>query len=275
MHAELNPKSRLESAIKKLGPKASGLFRLSEPASEGAIEIAKPELLTPAVISILKKHYDLEAESSKVNISAISDEQLELFLLDLIFFAQNPKLPLENICSHIANYEPRNDSQRELLRYALALVDMFAKDQSKAMGLYMHGQAGVGKSHMAVALTKEFMRRGLHANFIRADDYRYGVNLGLGAGQVWIIDDLNSGYGNPRDMFKPIILNAHDRGGVVFVTSNLEYGELIYQIFGSPNEANRIRYEDRTKSMFKILEVIGDSNRQADAWHALVDSRPS
>ena len=67
-------------------------------------------------------------------------------------------------------------------------------------------------------------------------DYLDGVDVGnttgctisgLEPGQVWIIDDMNSGYGISSRLYKKVILNIHDRGGRVFVTSNKPYEEYL------------------------------------------------
>jgi DNA replication protein DnaC len=84
---------------------------------------------------------------------------------------------------------------------------------------------------------------------------------------VWVLDDMNSGYGISSRLFKQVVLNIHDRGGRLFVTSNKPYDQLMRELFVGDSEANRIRYEDRTKGMFKILHVTGESYRQDTAWY--------
>ncbi|MES2766667.1 MAG: hypothetical protein V4642_12405 [Bacteroidota bacterium] len=189
----------------------------------------------------------------------------ERFLLDLHFFLHNPHLPLENICSRLDNYYPKNASQEELLYYAQRLVEL--DDDSIGAGLYIVGEAGIGKSHIAIGISKEFMRHGLEPNFVIAEQYRFNQKLELGSGQVWVIDDMNSGYHISSRLFKEVVINAFDRGGRVFVTSNKDYDELMKEAFVGDSTANRIRYGDRTKGMFKILHVTGDSFRQANAWY--------
>src|SRR5690606_30038258 len=138
---------------------------------------------------------------------------------------KNPQLPLENLCAHMNNYRPKNTSQEELLYFAQRLIDF--DDESVGAGLYMYGEAGIGKSHIAIAISKQFMKRGLHPNFQVADRYTMGSHINLQPGQVWIVDDMNSGFHLSSRLFKQVVLNAHDRGGRVFVTSNKEYDELM------------------------------------------------
>jgi DNA replication protein DnaC len=227
---------------------------------------------TPAVVAVLEHHYPAlqvtPGASSDVfsfDVNKMSDGEQRRFQLDLEFFDRNPSLPLENMCAHLDTYEPRTDSQREMREYAERLAVL--RDDSKGAGLYMWGEAGIGKSHISVGMAKRFMDGGLDPTFIRADNYSFDTQLKLQAGQVWIIDDMNSGYGIASRLFKQVILNIHDRGGRIFVTSNKPYDQLMHEMFVGDGEAERMRYEDRTKGMFKILHVIGDSFRQDHAWY--------
>ena len=195
----------------------------------------------------------------------LAARQAEMLRLDLEFYSQNPHLPLENLCAHLDNYQPKNSSQEELLYFAQRLIDF--DDDSVGAGLYMYGEAGIGKSHIAIAVSKQFMQRGLDPNFQVADRYTLGTELNLQPGQVWVVDDMNSGFHLSSRMFKQVVLNAHDRGGRVFVTSNKNYEELMSEMFVGDSKANRVRYDDRTKGMFKILHVTGESYRQANAWY--------
>lgn len=229
-------------------------------------------LVTKALIAKLQKHYPnlecLIGESSSqaiFSVDSMPKHEIELVRLDLQFYAQNPNLPLENVCSHLENYQPQNESQREMLKYANQLIAF--KDESLGAGLYMFGEAGIGKSHIAIGISKEFMRRGLSPNFQIADQYRYTQTITLAPAQVWVIDDMNSGFHLSSRLFKEVVLNAHHKGGRVFVTSNKNYDELMTELFVGDGKANKMRYEDRTKGMFKILHVAGDSYRQANAWY--------
>lgn len=228
--------------------------------------------ITPAVIAKLQETYptlridsDGSGSSFQADTSALTPEQLRRLTLDLEFFERNPTLPLESLCSHLDTYAPRTPSQTEMLEFAKRLAAL--KDESVGAGLYMWGEAGIGKSHISVGLAKDFMERGLDPIFMTADTYSFDTHLRLEPGQVWIIDDMNSGYGISSRLYKKVILNIHDRGGRVFVTSNKPYEDLMREMFVGDGDAERMRYEDRTKGMFKILHVVGASYRQEQAWY--------
>jgi DNA replication protein DnaC len=111
------------------------------------------------------------------------------------------------------------------------------------------------------------MEKGLDPQFLVADKYTFSTKLELKSGQVWVIDDMNSGFHISSRLFREVVLNAHERGGRVFITSNKNYDELMKECFVGDSKANYIRYVDRTKGMFKILHVHGSSFRQAHAWY--------
>jgi len=228
--------------------------------------------MTPAVIARLKSHYPLLQvdpaagdDQASFGVDELDHGERQRLELDLEFYERNPSLPLENLCSHLESYAPRSDSQIEMLTYADRLASL--KDDSRGAGLYMWGEAGIGKSHISVGLAKRFMQIGLDPIFMVADTYSFDTRLRLEPGQVWIIDDMNSGYGIASRLFKQVVLNIHDKGGRMFVTSNKPYDELMREMFVGEGDADRMRYEDRTKGMFKILHVVGDSYRQETAWY--------
>lgn len=226
---------------------------------------------TPALVARLQKHYpaltaqvDPSETAAVFDVSRLTPDEVKMLRLDLEFFDLNPTLPLENLCSQLSTYVPRNASQQEMLTYAQRLVNL--DDDSMGAGLYMYGEAGIGKSHISIGISKQFMKRGLQPNFMVADSYTFDTRVDLTHGQVWILDDMNSGYGIASRLFKQVVLNIHDRGGRLFVTSNKPYDQLMRELFVGDSEANRMRYEDRTKGMFKILQVDGDSHRQQHVW---------
>lgn len=228
--------------------------------------------VVPAVASVIAsvyvgidvRHVD-DGDRCALDLRSLDAERRALVELDLRFLAANPSVPLENICARLDTYQPRNESQEVLVSYARKLLSF--NDASRGAGLYMWGDAGIGKSHVAVSMAKLFMQQGLEPKFMIADEFTFGTQLNLDSGQVWIIDDLNSGYGLGSRLYKSVIRSIHDRGGRAFVTSNKPYDVLMHEMFVGEGEAERMRYEDRTKGMFKILHVTGESLRQETAWY--------
>ena len=232
------------------------------------IEIAGLHV-TEAMLATLQNYYKAllveRGEKTKFNLRELSPTDRERVTLDVSFYLQNPHLPLENICSRLDNYAPKNDSQEELLEYARKLAEF--PDLSRPAGIWAHGQAGVGKSHIAVALTKEFMRRGYKPNFVQFGANNKLMSPNLAPQQVWILDDFNSPYGGDRDVFIRVSLNAHNTGGRMFVTSNMDYNQFMDKLHDLIGDADTKRYFDRIKGTFKVINVVGESNREQTAWY--------
>ena len=112
----------------------------------------------------------------------------------------NPSLPLENLCSRLDNYVPKNDSQEDLLRYAMALVNVDVT--GRAAGIFISGEPGVGKTHVAVGITKELMNMGQEAYYLDASNIDYELIKKQGPDQAWVLDDLNKPHGQGMHIFK-------------------------------------------------------------------------
>ena len=241
---------------------------LDNKSLDKVIQVAGPHV-TDAMLATLQSHYKFlrveKGEITTLDLREMISKYQEKVRLDVAFYSGNPHLPLENLCSRLDNYDPKTESQTELLDYAVKLAEF--PDLSKPAGIWAYGQAGVGKSHIAVALTKEFMRRGYQPNFVQFGANNRLMTLNLAPQQVWILDDFNSPYGMDRDTFVRVSLNAHNTGGRMLVTSNMDYDKFMDHLHGLLGDADAKRYFDRIKGMFKVINVVGKSNRQRTAWY--------
>ena len=242
------------------------------------IRVEKRDYLDNAVFTKLEEHYDgLSIDSSSdsdhiiMHVNQLDNQQRINLQCDVLFKCVNPSLPLENLCSRLDNYNPKTSSQEEMLYFAKQLIGL---DMShEAAGLFMHGDTGVGKTHIAVGITKEFMKKGSKVYFADASRVPYGLERTLGPGQTWVLDDLNSPYISGMHLFKRMILNAHDQGGRIFVTSNTPFEYLIENGFTTDHE-QKPRVMDRIQGMFKVLHISGESARKAKTWHAGMEFTP-
>jgi len=202
-------------------------------------------------------------EKVTVNIAQMSDGDAVSFLADLLFLKMNPLTPLENQSASLVNYLPQDESQKTALEFAKKLVEYSGR---RASGLFMSGTTGIGKTHISIAVAKEFLKKGEHPLFV-------GPKTNLSPEQIqghsiFIFDDLNSGYGDGVQSFIDVVSRVHDLGGKIFVTSNTGFKKLFDQMAGkhSIHSAEGPRLLDRIKTMFKFLELKGKSYRSKDAW---------
>ena len=235
------------------------------------IEIGRTKVITDALLDRLQLNYKgLKIESSETQVylmtGLLTETNMSNLTLDLKFYFKNPNIPLENLSNRLDNYQPVNESERLMVKYAKALID--TPGELTAAGLFIWGTPGVGKTHIAVGTTKEFMTRDLDAGYVGGGDYSrlHEAERSLGPGQVWVLDDLNSPFGTEMDVFKKMVLNAHNVGGRLLVTSNTSYQSLMEKGFGVDYE-NRRRFTDRSKQMFKTLHVRGRSQRTRLPWY--------
>jgi DNA replication protein DnaC len=78
------------------------------------------------------------------------------------------RIPRRYLHCELSNFDDHTDSQRRALKMATRLVDQFPVVDK---GLLFHGENGVGKTHLAVALMKEAIRRkGARAVFFETRD---------------------------------------------------------------------------------------------------------
>jgi DNA replication protein DnaC len=81
---------------------------------------------------------------------------------------KSARIPRRYVHCEFSNFEAHTDSQRDALRRATRLVDQFPVVER---GLLFFGDNGVGKTHLAVALMKEAIRRkGARAIFFETRD---------------------------------------------------------------------------------------------------------
>jgi DNA replication protein DnaC len=81
---------------------------------------------------------------------------------------KHARIPRRYLHCELSNFDAHTDSQRDALRRATRLVDQFPVVDK---GLLFFGDNGVGKTHLAVALMKEAIRRkGARAVFFETRD---------------------------------------------------------------------------------------------------------
>lgn len=154
----------------------------------------------------------------------------------------------------------------------------------RAENVIFLGPQGVGKTHLAVALGREAISRGLEVFFIELgelidlvdkanDDALISRRLfaSFVRPKLLVIDEIDLYDVTPtvsRFLIK-LLKTRHEKSSVIF-TSNRHYADW-HDLFG--NEVRAAMIIDRLVGRATVIEISGDSNRIRERWN--IDSRSS
>jgi hypothetical protein len=244
------------------------LFEADTKGGQDRLVLPATPLVRSVMLKVSSVYPDLKVDERKgevsVGLANVDDESLGRVLLDLVFLERNPDLAIENVCCNISNYTPHNESQEEMLGFVRRLI---AYQGPRPVGLYLHGDPGTGKTHLCVGIAKELLVKEFQPVFASLESLKR-MDADVKPGQTWILDDMNCGYSVAGDRMKEIVIAVHKVAGKLFITSNKPYDTLVEELFPRyGNQAEKIRFDDRTKGMFKVLHIVGTSQRASDAWY--------
>ena len=185
------------------------------------------------------------------------------------------RIPRRYAHCELSNFEGHTDSQRTALRRALRLVDEFPVVDR---GLLFFGDAGVGKTHLAVALLKETIRRkGARAMFYETrellkvvrDTYNSGVEATeldvlrpVLEAELLVLDDLGAEKKSEwvEETIGLVINTRYSERRVTVITTNLrdvdntEPASVAFQL--------GLRTRSRLKEMCDWVEIDGVDTRE-------------
>ncbi len=194
----------------------------------------------------------------------MSEKRLQDLIGDIEFIRKYPDIPIENTCSTLNNYHPKNEGQKDLLDTARKFIKL---DEGTNAGIWAYGPAGVGKTHIAIGIAKELTMAGIRTNYINCSKLtRNQTNITKNGTPYFIIDDLSETIGKEPQLIKDVINYVHDIGGKVFITSNVSYETYIAKLFFL-NKGEEIKFIDRQKALFKVIEMGGESQRDQSVWY--------
>lgn len=172
------------------------------------------------------------------------------------------------------------DERSDVIMQALEYCDLFQKGIPKH-GLYLHGNFGVGKSHIAAAIANYLTDLGIDCFMVYVPDFVQEVYQSIQKGtthqlvdavkqvKVLILDDIGAENLNPwiRDeIFGSILQHRMAEELTTIFTSNLSLDELqehlTYTNKGGRDELKAKRIMERIKHYVKPLEVPGRNRRE-------------
>lgn len=136
---------------------------------------------------------------------AEKDRAMKMYNKALEIFDRFSLVPPELQLATFENYKPKNEQMLFALRLCKRYVEVFNKQSPK--NLLIYGSFGVGKSHLAVAMQQELMKKGITCIFVFLPDLldmftdSYNKNSEVTEGEIMkslksvdvlVIDDLGA-----------------------------------------------------------------------------------
>lgn len=188
---------------------------------------------------------------------------------------KSARIPRRYVHCELSNFDAHTDSQRRALKLATRLVDQFPVVEK---GLLFHGDNGVGKTHLAVALMKEAIRRkGARAVFFETRDLlklvRDTYNNQVEAtelevlkpvleAELLVLDDIGAEKKSPwvEETLGLVVNTRYSERRVTVFTTNLSDSENT-----EPNSVALqlgLRIRSRLKEMCEWVEMAGPDTRE-------------
>ncbi len=176
-------------------------------------------------------------------------------------------IPIENINSTFENYVPKNHEQVVMLESAKKFADkIVASKKSNFNGFTINGNAGIGKTHLTMAIAKHALHNGLNVAFVDeiyiaeifqiSKGTKFDYNKMFEESDLIIMDDINSQFSVAFvEFLKQAMDHAIIKGKSIIFTSNhkLPITDLYSRI---------VSFNDPISKNFTVLgDLKCDSNR--------------
>lgn len=176
-----------------------------------------------------------------------------------IEFTMRNIVPAKNAASRFETYNPRNATQQ----YLLDRANFFAQASGQFMGLFIAGEPGLGKSHIAISLAKELDSK--HpTRYIHAPSNPFDFsNAEPLSGETVIIDGLNDYYGWARGNFAAYLKKMRDNdSGTLIITSSMPLEEKSFESDlldeASAKVPNIFQIIGRPDALLELVPVTGN-----------------
>ena len=102
------------------------------------------------------------------------------------------------------------------------------KSLRKKKGLFLTGEAGIGKTHLTIGMAKRFLHMGIEVILVTPETVDSFEKTAMKENQVWILDDFNHPHTHMFYPFHRAIRNVYENGGKLIVTSNQSFENILY-----------------------------------------------
>ena len=268
---------------KNIAPEKLRLFKHDKKVIEQLNDLVSThkQKLTRAIRLELVSHYphlmitgSFNSDDVVFHPNNLLPEKLNDLIIDLQFLFSHPDMAVENICCRFNNFEARTPLQQQMFAQVKSAAQ--APDLKAAQAVFMQAESGSGKTHLAIALAKSLIERGLSVSFVTPQNQENFAASVLSEKQVWIFDDLESGELWPMSwIFCQAVMSAQENGGVLFATSNQDYESILAHapFFGHEDSAAGAQALARSLFSAEIQAPVVVQSGVSKVWSYLWGSK--
>lgn len=195
------------------------------------------------IIYIADCEKSMDSNTINVDISKLDKSERINFLSDLMLansfsrggFGLGTRLKGisdRNYCCNFSNFEERNDSHKNALEAARELVKQ--SDNGEAAILFLEGKTGTGKTHLALALAKQYILKGKKVYYLHvaeSGDLSSAIDQDkLRTADLVVLDGLASCKGIETSV-KEVFKVCHDTSKKLVISSRINPEAIKDQLF--------------------------------------------
>lgn len=226
---------------------------------------------TPSFVAALQYYYPgLVINIDVLNLDGLNSIQMTALKKDLQFYmtylSWQPRIPIENLCAQMDTFQVTSSVEHRRWKKEAdrVLVDIA---EGRSSGLFLQGESGTGKSHLAIAVAKEctvthqfFPSYLSYGSIWDRHSFEVSFNDQVRAAErqnrrriVWIIDDFEQ---VSTTSFQNLLVLAYERSDVILITAcpSINFDELLTVSLGHSLHAQQVLR--RAKEIFGLLPRV-------------------
>lgn len=210
---------------------------LKEPTLRASFEAAYPGL---------KVILDDAGRILMVDVSRLGLDAIHACIQDIVFFRNSPTCPPKYIFSKLGEFSPK---QKTMLACAQLQRERVIR------GLFLSGEDGMGKMHIAVGVAKCWVKEGWKAYYVSQDRADEHAQILLGPNQIWVFPRFNASNMLLAQLFQRVVWGMHTHNGLLVVTSDKSYEQVMQTAFCDLQLAECC-YRRRADELFGYTPIV-------------------
>ncbi len=219
------------------------------------------DVITPVVFRELACSYRLLLEKqsgiTKINPYYLTSDLLNNLICDLSYFITFPGIPTCCVCSRLQNFKTKTIWAQVALEEANKLASLTSLED--VSGLFLTGPTGIGKTHLAIGITKQLFELGLQLYFVTPETLLNFVSIPMTKEQIWVFDDCSNFSNHAMNNFiLKALSNTCANGGLLIITSVLDYQQFFKRIFSGKIyfKADEVHYMELADKLFGAHQTL-------------------